>query len=97
MMVLRGFNLSKAILTGAEENAPTAWVAMDVCTHWPFEDPVKFEDTEEENLASFEKCVIGSRRKSKNGWPNRIFLTNKLVIAIPAKCHAGEETRPRYN
>ena len=39
----------------AEENAPTAWVGMELRTHWPFEDPAKFEGTKEEKLVKFRE------------------------------------------
>src|SRR5262245_45876911 len=39
----------------AEENFPTAWVGMELRTHWPFEDPAKFEGTEAEKLAKFRE------------------------------------------
>ena len=39
----------------AEENAPTAWVSMEIRKQWPFEDPSTFEGTEEEKLAKFRE------------------------------------------
>lgn len=39
----------------AEENAPTAWVSMEIRRHWPFEDPARFEGPGEEKLAKFRE------------------------------------------
>jgi arsenate reductase (thioredoxin) len=53
-----GTTLFKEIITvceDAEENAPTAWVSMEIRRHWPFEDPSMFEGTDEEKLAKFRE------------------------------------------
>jgi arsenate reductase len=53
-----GTTLFKEIINvceDAEENAPTAWVSMEIRRQWPFEDPAKFEGAEEEKLAKFRE------------------------------------------
>ena len=36
-----------------ESNCPTVWPGVNQRLHWSFEDPAKFEGTEEEKLAKF--------------------------------------------
>jgi arsenate reductase len=63
-----GTMLFKEVITvceDAEENAPTAWVAMELRTHWPFEDPARFEGTEEEKLAKFREVRDQIEKKVK--------------------------------
>jgi arsenate reductase len=53
-----GTTLFKEVISvceDAEENAPTAWVSMELRRHWPFEDPSTFEGTDEEKLAKFRE------------------------------------------
>jgi arsenate reductase (thioredoxin) len=38
---------------------------MEVRTHWPFEDPAKFEGTEEEKLAKFREVRDQIEKKVK--------------------------------
>ena len=49
----------------AEENSPTAWVALEIRTHWPFEDPAMFEGTEEQKLAKFREVRDQIEKKVK--------------------------------
>jgi arsenate reductase len=39
----------------AEKNCPTIWSGVNTTMHWSFEDPAKFEGTEEEKLAKFRE------------------------------------------
>ena len=39
----------------ADKNCPTIWPGVNTRMHWSFEDPVKFEGTEEEKLAKFRE------------------------------------------
>jgi arsenate reductase len=64
-----GTTLFKEVITvcaEAEENAPTAWVAIELRTHWPFEDPAKFEGTEEEKLGKFRAVRDQIEKKIKD-------------------------------
>jgi arsenate reductase len=39
----------------ADKNCPTVWPGVNTRLHWSFEDPAKFEGTEEEKLAKFRE------------------------------------------
>ena len=39
----------------AEKNCPTTWPGVNKRMHWSFEDPAKFEGTEEEKLIKFRE------------------------------------------
>jgi len=39
----------------ADKNCPTVWPGVNTRMHWSFEDPAKFEGTEEEKLAKFRE------------------------------------------
>jgi arsenate reductase (thioredoxin) len=39
----------------AEKNCPTVWPGVNQRLHWSFEDPARFEGTEEEKLARFRE------------------------------------------
>ncbi|RPI92069.1 MAG: arsenate reductase ArsC [Chloroflexi bacterium] len=39
----------------ADENCPTVWPGINTRMHWSFEDPAKFEGTEEEKIAKFRE------------------------------------------
>lgn len=39
----------------ANKNCPTVWPGVSTRLHWSFEDPAKFEGTEEEKLARFRE------------------------------------------
>ena len=39
----------------ADKNCPTVWPGVTNRMHWSFEDPAKFEGTEEEKLAKFRE------------------------------------------
>jgi arsenate reductase (thioredoxin) len=39
----------------AEKNCPKVWPGVNVRLHWSFEDPAKFEGTEEQRLAKFQE------------------------------------------
>ncbi len=39
----------------ADKNCPTVWPGVNVRMHWSFEDPARFEGTEEEKLAKFRE------------------------------------------
>jgi arsenate reductase len=51
----------------AEENCPTVWPGVNTRMHWSFEDPVKFEGTEEEKLAKF-RAVRDLIEKKIKAW-----------------------------
>jgi len=50
----------------ADKNCPTVWPGVNTRLHWSFEDPAKFEGTEEEKLAKFREVrdQIESRVKA---------------------------------
>ena len=39
----------------ADKNCPTVWPGVNTRMHWSFEDPAKFEGTEEQKLAKFRE------------------------------------------
>jgi arsenate reductase len=39
----------------ADQNCPTVWPGVNTRLHWSFEDPARFEGTEEETLAKFRE------------------------------------------
>jgi arsenate reductase len=39
----------------ADKNYPTVWPGVSNRMHWSFEDPARFEGTEEEKLAKFRE------------------------------------------
>ena len=39
----------------AEKNCPTVWPGVNQRLHWSFEDPAKFDGTEEEKVAKFRQ------------------------------------------
>lgn len=39
----------------ADKNCPTVWLGVNTRMHWSFEDPARFEGTEEEKLAKFRE------------------------------------------
>ena len=39
----------------ADQNCPTGWAGVKTRMHWSFEDPARFEGTEEERLARFRE------------------------------------------
>ncbi|RPJ28098.1 MAG: arsenate reductase ArsC [Chloroflexi bacterium] len=39
----------------ADTNCPTVWPGVNTRMHWSFEDPAKFEGTQEEKLAKFRE------------------------------------------
>ena len=39
----------------ADKNCPTIWPGVNTRMHWSFEDPARFEGTEEEQLAKFRE------------------------------------------
>lgn len=39
----------------ADQNCPTVWPGVHTRLHWSFEDPAKFEGTEEQKLAKFRE------------------------------------------
>jgi len=39
----------------ADRNCPTVWPGVNKRMHWSFEDPARFEGTEEEKLAKFRQ------------------------------------------
>ena len=39
----------------ADQNCPTVWPGVNTRMHWSFEDPARFEGTEEEKLVKFRE------------------------------------------
>ena len=50
----------------AEKNCPTVWPGVNKRMHWSFEDPAKFEGTEDQKLAKFREVrdLIDKKIKS---------------------------------
>ena len=51
----------------ADQNCPTVWPGVNTRLHWSFEDPAKFEGTEQEKLARFRE-VRDSIEKKIQEW-----------------------------
>ncbi len=49
----------------AEKNCPTTWPGVNKRMHWSFEDPAKFEGTEQDKLAKFREIRDLIERKIK--------------------------------
>ncbi len=47
----------------ADKNCPTVWPGVSQRLHWSFEDPAKFEGSEEERLAKFRAVRDQIRRR----------------------------------
>ena len=50
----------------AEKNCPTIWPGISHKLHWSFEDPAKFEGTEEKKLAKFREVRDLIEKKIKS-------------------------------
>jgi arsenate reductase (thioredoxin) len=50
----------------AEKNCPTVWPGVNQRLHWSFEDPAKFEGTDEQKLAKFRQVrdLIDTKMKA---------------------------------
>ncbi|HVM70849.1 MAG TPA: arsenate reductase ArsC [Anaerolineales bacterium] len=50
----------------AEKNCPTVWPGVSTRLHWSFEDPAKFEGSDEQKLAKFRQVrdLIDARVKA---------------------------------
>jgi arsenate reductase len=51
----------------ADKNCPTVWPGVSTRLHWSFEDPARFEGTEEQKLAKFRE-VRDLMEKRIKGW-----------------------------
>ena len=49
----------------ADKNCPSVWPGVNTRMHWSFEDPARFEGTEEEKLAKFREVRDQIERKIK--------------------------------
>ena len=49
----------------ADKNCPTIWPGVNTRMHWSFEDPAKFEGTEEQKLAKFREVRDLMEKKVK--------------------------------
>jgi len=60
------FQYMVTVCDDADENCPTVWPWVNTRLHWSFEDPARFEGTEEEKLAKFREVrdLIEQRIKS---------------------------------
>ena len=43
------------VCDNADQNCPTVWPGVNTRMHWSFEDPAKFEGSDEEKLARFRE------------------------------------------
>ena len=43
------------VCNDADKNCPTVWLGVNQRMHWHFEDPAKFEGSEEQKLAKFRE------------------------------------------
>ena len=49
----------------ADKNCPSVWPGVNTRMHWSFEDPAKFEGTEEQKLAKFREVRDLMEKKIK--------------------------------
>jgi arsenate reductase len=49
----------------ADKNCPTVWPGVSIRMHWSFEDPAKFEGTQEQKLAKFREVRDLMEKKIK--------------------------------
>jgi arsenate reductase len=49
----------------ADQNDPTVWPGVNTRMHWSFEDPARFEGTEEQKLAKFREVRDLMEKKIK--------------------------------
>ena len=68
----------------AEKNCPTTWPGISKRMHWSFEDPAKFEGTEEQKLAKFREVrdLIENKIKSMGSRTIVMFVIGLLVTAV---------------
>ena len=69
----------------AEQNCPTAFLTMGQRLHWSIEDPLKFQGTEEETLATFRR-ICDETDQLIHAW-----LTSNLNEAT---CHCAANCSP---
>jgi len=57
------FQYLVTVCDDADKNCPTVWPGVNTRMHWSFEDPARFEGSEEEKLAKFREVrdLIESR------------------------------------
>lgn len=49
------FQFLITVCDDADENCPTVWPGVNARMHWSFEDPARFEGTEEQKLTKFRE------------------------------------------
>jgi len=49
------FHYLITVCDDADQNCPTIWPGVNTRMHWSFEDPARFEGSEEEKLAKFRE------------------------------------------
>ena len=49
------FQYLVTVCDDADKNCPTVWPGVNTRMHWSFEDPARFEGSEEEKLAKFRE------------------------------------------
>jgi arsenate reductase len=49
------FQYLVTVCDDADKNCPTVWPGVNTRMHWSFEDPARFEGTDEEKLARFRE------------------------------------------
>ena len=57
----------------ADQNCPTVWPGVNTRMHWSFEDPAKFEGTEEEKLGKFRE-VRDLIEQRINAWVEEHYI-----------------------
>ena len=60
------FQYLVTVCDDADKNCPTVWPGVNTRMHWSFEDPAKFEGTEEEKLAKFREVRDLMEKRIKN-------------------------------
>jgi len=67
----------------SDKNCPTVWPGVNTRMHWSFEDPAKFEGTEEEKLAKFREVRDLIEIKIRAWVPQQIFSdSDQIKISI---------------
>jgi arsenate reductase len=60
------FRYLVTVCDDADQNCPTVWPGVNTRMHWSFEDPAKFEGSEEEKLAKFREIRDLIEKKIKD-------------------------------
>ncbi len=60
------FQVLITVCDDADRNCPTTWPGVSQRMHWSFEDPARFEGSEEERLAKFRQIRDAIEHKVKS-------------------------------